>query len=393
MAQLININSTEFRRCNLSAIQSGGTWENIVPDENEIILISTKNALTEDGSGNCDAYIIGDGNTTAAGLNVLQINDVSATDFLSLKIAVKTIFDSLGNGAWWGERPFIDFGFYYIRGTITNEGGSPVENANIIVTINGITSTAISDEDGLYEVSADRGSGTITITADGYTQVSEPINIDGNVMGKDFTLSAGYVTDGLIMYLDGSNRGGVAGEWTDVINGVVFTLTNCTEKTDCVGFNGSSSKGVNTDNLATKIGLGDYNNSTIEVVLKPNLANTAQCVFLTSIQSVALQINTNSRLLTTSHGQQAKCYNYAWGTSIFSVSASGTRGVANGTSLTSFNNYVTPAVSNCLGYRLKPEGEQQFFNGDIYAIRIYNRVLSYDEVIKNFNIDSQKYNI
>lgn len=74
MAQLININSTEFRRCNLSAIQSGGTWASIVPDANEIILISTANALTADGSGNCDAYIKGDGTTTASALVVKPVS-------------------------------------------------------------------------------------------------------------------------------------------------------------------------------------------------------------------------------------------------------------------------------------------------------------------------------
>ena len=80
MAQLININSTGFRRCNLSAIQSGGTWASLVPDENEIILISTTNSLTAGGSGECDAYIKGDGATAASGLTITQIDK----DILSL---------------------------------------------------------------------------------------------------------------------------------------------------------------------------------------------------------------------------------------------------------------------------------------------------------------------
>lgn len=79
MAQLININSTEFRRCNLSAIQSGGTWASLVPDSNEIILISTTNALTADGSGNCDAYIVGNGNTTAGVLDIHFVADEQIT--------------------------------------------------------------------------------------------------------------------------------------------------------------------------------------------------------------------------------------------------------------------------------------------------------------------------
>ena len=80
MAQLININSTEFRRCNLSAIQSGGTWASIALDENEIILISTTNALTADGSGECDAYIIGDGTTVASALELKRLTAQEITD-------------------------------------------------------------------------------------------------------------------------------------------------------------------------------------------------------------------------------------------------------------------------------------------------------------------------
>jgi lysophospholipase L1-like esterase len=80
MAQLININSTEFRRCNLSAIQTGGTWASLVPNENEIILISTANALTADGSGNCDAYIVGNGTTVASALELKRIEELYTSD-------------------------------------------------------------------------------------------------------------------------------------------------------------------------------------------------------------------------------------------------------------------------------------------------------------------------
>ena len=92
MAQLINVNSTEFRRCNLSAIQSGGTWASIVPDANEIILISTANALTAGGSGECDAYIIGDGTTTASALSVVLLvdNELNAESAKPLKNSVVT---------------------------------------------------------------------------------------------------------------------------------------------------------------------------------------------------------------------------------------------------------------------------------------------------------------
>lgn len=103
MAQLININSTEFRRCNLSAIQSGGTWASIVPDKNEIILISTTNLLTADGSGECDAYIKGDGTTLASALELKRINgdlEEEIDDLVNRFTDVENVSDNFDSYIW-----------------------------------------------------------------------------------------------------------------------------------------------------------------------------------------------------------------------------------------------------------------------------------------------------
>lgn len=101
MAQLININSTEFRRCNLSAIQSGGTWASIVPDENEIILISTTNSLTADGSGECDAYIKGDGNSLASVLELKYMADTTPTHGSNNAVSSGGVYDAIEGGFYY----------------------------------------------------------------------------------------------------------------------------------------------------------------------------------------------------------------------------------------------------------------------------------------------------
>lgn len=38
-------------------------------------------------------------------------------------------------------------------------------------------------------------------------------------------------------------------------------------------------------------------------------------------------------------------------------------------------------------------GNSQLFEGDIYNFTIYNTILTYDEVLKNFEANRQRYNI
>ena len=79
MAQIVGINSDIFR-CNLSAIQTGGSKANFILAANEVWLINTTNSLTDSGSGECDAYIIGNGTTAATGLPLIKTYANDADD-------------------------------------------------------------------------------------------------------------------------------------------------------------------------------------------------------------------------------------------------------------------------------------------------------------------------
>ena len=73
MGQIVGKVSDIFR-CNLRAINSGGSKANTILAADEVWLVDTTNSLTNSLSGNCDAYIVGDGTLAAGALELHKIN-------------------------------------------------------------------------------------------------------------------------------------------------------------------------------------------------------------------------------------------------------------------------------------------------------------------------------
>lgn len=73
MGQVVGKVSNIFR-CNLASIQPRGSKVNTVLASGEVWLVDTTNSLTNSLSGNCDAYIVGDGTTAANSLEVKKID-------------------------------------------------------------------------------------------------------------------------------------------------------------------------------------------------------------------------------------------------------------------------------------------------------------------------------
>lgn len=73
MGQVVGKVSDIFR-CNLRAIQSGGSKANTILAADEVWLVDTTNSLTNSLSGNCDAYIVGDGSTAATALERKKVD-------------------------------------------------------------------------------------------------------------------------------------------------------------------------------------------------------------------------------------------------------------------------------------------------------------------------------
>lgn len=73
MGQIVGKVSNIFR-CNLASIQPRGSKVNTILAADEVWLVDTTNSLTNSLSGNCDAYIIGDGTLAAGALELHKIN-------------------------------------------------------------------------------------------------------------------------------------------------------------------------------------------------------------------------------------------------------------------------------------------------------------------------------
>lgn len=101
MGQVVGKVSDIFR-CNLRAIQTGGSRANTILAADEVWLVDTTNSLTNSLSGNCDAYIVGDGTTAASALELKRIEIygeyVDNPEFINVKT------DSNGR-VLWGIRP------------------------------------------------------------------------------------------------------------------------------------------------------------------------------------------------------------------------------------------------------------------------------------------------
>lgn len=69
MGQIVGTESNIFR-CNLAAIQTGGSEASTILAADEVWLVDTTNSLTNSLSGYCDAYIVGNGTTAATALEL-----------------------------------------------------------------------------------------------------------------------------------------------------------------------------------------------------------------------------------------------------------------------------------------------------------------------------------
>ena len=198
-----------------------------------------------------------------------------------------------------------------------------------------------------------------------------------------------YITDGLIFWLDGINRGGVTGQWKDLIAGKIFTLYNCTEYPNRVAFNGSTSYGDATGGVWF-----NQSQATIEVAIS-NVAQT-QAVFIHPADGTNYGL---SLFFGTNNSLQTICANSSYQGTVFkpgytkkTYSATMTSCVAGKTQITTTAGKANWAVNSTgkmfIGRR--PAGTAPL-NGSIFGIRIYNRNLSVAEMKANQEVDFERY--
>lgn len=212
-----------------------------------------------------------------------------------------------------------------------------------------------------------------------------------------FPPPVGYA-NGLVFYLDGKDF--VPGQvWVDKIGNVSFAMTDCTKDGNGVRLNGSSSRGVSTNTL-------DFPNQlyTIEMVVKAEKSVAAtsesQLVFSSAISGgLALgygYIDSRSRRVFTNQVDTTNV-NLAYDAPDIGVhrySVNKDVSVLNGSTLNhgDANGIVkwNPSVSPVVGSTYTGAF---FFKGIIYAIRVYNRLLTESEMITNQAFDIINYEL
>lgn len=199
----------------------------------------------------------------------------------------------------------------------------------------------------------------------------------------------GYVLKGMVLHLDGSDFDGT--QWADRISSIPFVIGGGapTLSENGVYFNGSSYMYSDT---AINV---PSNTGTIEVVLKAD-ATTYQTVFFQgSLDTIAYIINPNNISYTigrTTHKTKLK----GDITKLYTHSISDSHNFFDGELLEDGANerWQNAAINAMIiGAAKTLNSSSYYYEGHIYQIRVYNRILTRDEILNNASVDIEKYGI
>lgn len=216
---------------------------------------------------------------------------------------------------------------------------------------------------------------------------------------------AGYETDGLIACWDAIDNQGTgtqdksATTWVDLVGGVTFDLAGATWKDFSLSLSGSSSGGVATGatflNYTT-----DDKVRTVEIVAKFPSAPTASQLLLMGTSNSKIGIGrlsgasgemiavcgSNSKMLKTCPINAVTTISYGYSSGVPQYDhayhdATAAEQTANG------NNWGSSDTNVYLGKRSNGNN----FKGEIFAVRVYNRLLTPEEVAANRAADVVRF--
>lgn len=198
--------------------------------------------------------------------------------------------------------------------------------------------------------------------------------------------SGGYVRSGLVLWMDGIDKGTTAGAWTDRAAGHVFTAVNGFEDgSNYVGLNAASSQYFVSASFPTQVEPAD---GTIEVVASDYGAS--MLVFMPHASGLCFGFGgTQNQIITGAKPSMgAICY-YPNGAKLFSINYSSCLIDGNAVAVSSRGYFAGTDDNTYIGRR----GTGFYFSGKIFAIRLYNRKLSSAEMLHNQRIDNRRYHL
>lgn len=196
-----------------------------------------------------------------------------------------------------------------------------------------------------------------------------------------------YVSSGLVLHLDGINKGATSGRWESLVGNGYYTLTaNSTEETNAVVMSGS---GVILGTNITAVG---YAAGTIECVYE-YITGTGNIIIYAASGGLALIRRPSAYIfgVTSSNNQ----WNVSNSPNLGVVSINTSRCVVNGVSVgtsKSNNSWGSGAATCPIGGRTS--GSSRYYsNVRIFSIRKYNRLLTEAEMLQNQAVDNARFNL
>ena len=212
-------------------------------------------------------------------------------------------------------------------------------------------------------------------------------------MGHVVINADSYIQDGLVFQLDGIDYGGIDGHWIERKNGYDWYEHNGADlhtENDCMIFDGSSW-------FLCDDTISDYPDSThsIEAVFSGYINQWNSIICIRS-NNVALWTNVDSKFMGAK-GSQKPAFNSSliYGNNIKYINLFGNNLCVNGVDYTSTTSstraqYGKPTIGALEGSNAS---SYHAHNGEkYYAIRIYNRQLTEDEMAHNYEIDKIRFN-
>lgn len=277
--------------------------------------------------------------------------------------------------------------------TLTCSNASNLYVADVTVTMDGedITSLAYTPSTGVVSIAS--VTGNIEISA---TQIT-------------------YVSNGLVLHLDGKNRGGTAGRWDSLVNyngsPLYFTLTDCDEShSDYVAGNGTTSKGVsnvdaidlsaNTSTIEAVYNNAQFNSDVLVLMHNDGAAGNRLC--LASFHNTDDGSNTNTLVIACGGTASSANTGVAGHYNKTDLLAGGTLSCVKGSFLLNdnapvgsytYSNLVGDSTSRLSIFWRITSNNERFYSYNLYGLRVYSRQLTDVERAHNLKVDQLRFNL
>lgn len=197
-----------------------------------------------------------------------------------------------------------------------------------------------------------------------------------------------YISNGLIFHLDSRDVNGST--WVDRAGGKVLTLYNTTLQNGGVRFTGNRyCRAEAGDGVTLTAPAGS---STIEVVGHRLAKKSRELIFIPGVNSSIFYVGRNTYVTLGSSVRLAQ-FTAPLPVGKFTHSLRATLHYYNGTKMTTTSSTVVANTDTKICVGGNSAAGNYGFNGVIYQVRIYNRLLTEDEIKFNQEQDRKRYGI